>query len=296
MEWTTLLQKAIDYMEAHMLEKINYEDVAGQVNMSGYNFHRTFSFMAGMTANEYIRNRRLSLAGQDLLATGQKVIDAAYKYGYDSPESFSKAFTRFHGVSPKMARIKGTQLRLFNPLVIKITLEGGLVMDYRMEEMKSQKFIALVREFSNEIINDEENHEIPDFWTECYGKKLVEPLRSLRPEGKKDLYGLCSPKKENETTFRYGIGIALDEDTGAFEESSLTAAGYQIWEAEPQTYVVFKCFGEDGSSISEMWGKFYKEFVPQMGYEAVDATDYEVYYENGEPGLFCELWIPVRRK
>lgn len=143
--------------------------------MSGYNFHRTFSFMAGMTANEYIRNRRLSLAGQDLLATGQKVIDAAYKYGYDSPESFSKAFTRFHGVSPKMARIKGTQLRLFNPLVIKITLEGGLVMDYRMEEMKSQKFIALVREFSNEIINDEENHEIPDFWTECYGKKLVEP-------------------------------------------------------------------------------------------------------------------------
>lgn len=169
-------------------------------------------------------------------------------------------------------------------------------MDYRMEEMKSQKFIALVREFSNEIINDEENHEIPDFWTECYGKKLVEPLRSLRPEGKKDLYGLCSPKKENETTFRYGIGIALDGDTGAWEESSLTAAGYQIWEEEPQTYVVFKCFGEDGSSISEMWGKFYKEFVPQMGYEAVDATDYEVYYENGEPGLFCELWIPVRRK
>ena len=101
-------------------------------------------------------------------------------------------------------------------------------MDYRMEEMKSQKFIALVREFSNEIINDEENHEIPDFWTECYGKKLVEPLRSLRPEGKKDLYGLCSPKKENETTFRYGIGIALDGDTGAFEESSLSAAGYQI--------------------------------------------------------------------
>ena len=83
-----------------------------------------------------------------MLATGQKVIDAAYKYGYDSPESFSKAFTRFHGVSPKMARIKGTQLRLFNPLVIKITLEGGLVMDYRMEEMKSQKFIAMVREFS----------------------------------------------------------------------------------------------------------------------------------------------------
>lgn len=70
--------------------------------MSGYNFHRTFSFMAGMTANEYIRNRRLSLAGQDLLATGLKVIDAAYKYGYDSPESFSKAFTRFHGVSPKI--------------------------------------------------------------------------------------------------------------------------------------------------------------------------------------------------
>lgn len=146
------------------------------------------------------------------------------------------------------------------------------------------------------FINDGENHEIPDFWTECHRKKLVEPLRNLRPEGKKDLYGLCSPKKENETTFRYGIGIALDENTGAWEESSLTEAGYQIWEEKPQTYVVFRCCGEDGGSISEMWGKFYKEFVPQTGYEAVDATDYEVYYENGEPGLFCELWIPVRKK
>ena len=83
MEWTTLLQKAIDYMEAHMLEKINYEDVAGQVNMSGYNFHRTFSFMAGTTAHEYIRNRRPAPGGHGFLSPGPKDLCAALTYGYE---------------------------------------------------------------------------------------------------------------------------------------------------------------------------------------------------------------------
>lgn len=120
MDWVKLLQRAIDYMESHLLEKINYEDAAKEVNMSSYNFHRIFSLMAGMTANEYIRNRRLSLAGQELQMTDSKIIDIAYKYGYETPESFAKAFSRFHGVSPRSARKKGTQLCLFNPLVIKI--------------------------------------------------------------------------------------------------------------------------------------------------------------------------------
>ena len=90
-----LLQQAINYMEKYLLEDINYEDVAKNVYMSSYDFHRTFSIMAGMTANEYIRSRRLSLAGQELQSTDISVIDAAYKYGYDTPESFSKAFSAF---------------------------------------------------------------------------------------------------------------------------------------------------------------------------------------------------------
>ncbi|BCN29898.1 AraC family transcriptional regulator [Anaeromicropila herbilytica] len=296
MEWTETLQKAINYMEAHLLDEINYEDVARQVNMSSYNFHRTFSFMAGMTANEYIRNRRLSLAGQELLEKNGKVIDIALKYGYDTPESFTKAFTRFHGVAPKYAKKTGTKLCLFNPLIIKISLEGGIIMDYRIEETKAQRYLALIRAFSNEHINDEVNNKVPDFWSECHNKNLVEPLRNLRPDGKKDLYGLCSPTKVGSETFDYGIGILLDQDTSMFDEDEMCKAGYRIWEVEPCTYVVFKCMGSDGNCIGEKWNQFYKEFLPQMGYESTDATDYEIYYEKGEPGMFCELWIPIKKK
>ena len=289
------IQQAINYMELHMCEDIHYEDVARHVHMSNYNFHRTFSFVTGMTANEYIRSRRLTLAAQELQTTDISVIDAAFKYGYESPESFSKAFSRFHGSTPKQAKLNGARLHLFNPLLIKIILEGGSVMDYRMEHKKQQQFVAMVRDFPNEIINDDDDHSVSDFWAECYKRDLIEPMRQLRADGKKDLYGLCSPARDNETHFKYGIGVFIDEDTDRTGVQRLLEKGYTKWKTEPADYAVFQCMGADGDCISETWSKFYKEFLPQTGYEQTDETDYEIYYEKGESGLFCELWIPVGR-
>lgn len=296
MEWIKRLQMAIEYMEENILEDINYDDVARTIHVSNYNFHRTFSMMAGITANTYIRNRRLSLAGQELQTTDISVIDVAYKYGYETPESFSKAFSRFHGVTPKQAKIKGTSIRLFSPLVIKITLEGGSIMDYRIEKRGKQKFIATVRAFNNEIINDESDHSIPDFWGECHEKKSIEVIRNLRPEGKRDLYGLCSPTTKDSVTFDYGIGVIIDDETNVDEIESLLVQGFSLWETEPVEYAVFKCRGEDGECISQMWSYFFNEFIMNTKYDQTEDTDYEIYYQNGEKGMFCELWIPVIEK
>jgi len=296
MEWMSSIQKAITYMEEHLLEDINYEDVAKSVHISSYEFHRAFGFLAGMTANTYIRNRRLSLAGMEVVGSDEKITDIALKYGYDTSESFTKAFTRFHGVAPKIARETNAKLVLFNPIVIKVIMEGGMSMDYRVVQTKKQKFIALVRDFSNEIINDEGNRTIPDFWIECHDKNLVEPIRNLRPEGKRDLYGLCTPTVQDKNTFAYGIGVIVDEDTISFNEEEMVQKGYTIWDVNPGTYVVFECMGDNGDCISETWSKFYKEFLPQTGFESTDATDYEIYFEKGKEGLFCELWIPVKKK
>ena len=290
-----LIQQAIRYMEEHIYEDINYTDVATSIHMSNYNFHRTFSFIAGMTANEYIRNRRLTLAAQELQATDLSVIDAAYKYGYESPESFSKAFTRFHGSTPKQAKKPGAKLHLFSPLVIKIITEGGSIMNYRMEHRQAQQFLALVKAFPNEIINDDNDHSIPDFWTACFDKNLIEPMKQLRKEGKRDIFGLCSPAKENGTHFDYGIGIIMDEDTDAEGAKKLLNNGYTLWKAEPADYAVFRCIGTDGGCIGETWAKFYKEFSPQTGYVQTDDTDYEIYFEKCEEDLFCELWVPVTK-
>ncbi|HBD06228.1 MAG TPA: AraC family transcriptional regulator [Firmicutes bacterium] len=296
MEWIATMQKALIYIEEHLKEDINYEDVAKNVYTSSYEFHRAFCFLTGMTPNTYIRKRRLSLAGKEIVETDSKIADIAVKYGYETPESFTKAFTRFHGVAPKMARKNSSKLALFNPLVIKITLEGGKSMDYRIVQTEEQKFIALVRSFQTEITNDDENSDIPDFWGECFDKKLVEPLRDLRPAGKKDLYGLCSPAKESEDTFEYGIGVILNHETVKFDVAEMEKRGYRIWIVKAGTYAVFDCIGEDSNCISDTWTKFYKEFLPQMGYETVGETDYEIYFEKGRKDRFCELWIPVIKK
>ena len=168
-------------------------------------------------------------------------------------------------------------------------------MDYRIEHKESQRFIALVKAFPNEITNDDNDHSIPDFWTECTEKNLIAPMKLLRVEGKRDLYGLCSPVKDSETHFNYGIGIIIDEETDTAKLEHFIKNGYSIWETEPADYAVFKCFGLDGNCLGEIWSKFFQEFIPQTGYTQTEDTDYEIYFENGESGLFCELWIPVKQ-
>ena len=296
MMWIQALHKAIQYMEEHLLEEISCADIARQVHISEYEFQRAFSFLTGMTANTYIRNRRLSLAGREIVETDATVTDIAFKYGYETPESFTKAFTRFHGIAPKFAREESAKIRLFNPINIKITVEGGRSMDYRIVQTEEKKFLCVVRDFANDIINEEGNREVPDFWDEMNEKNRIDPICGLRPEGKRDLYGLCAPTKEGEETFEYGIGILVDGETADFDFEKMKKDGYCIRSVKPGTYAVFECIGEEADCISETWERFYKEFLPQMGYEAAEEPDYEIYYEKGREGLFCELWIPVKKK
>lgn len=289
------IQQAIQYMEDHLLEDITYVDAARSVRMSGYSFHRMFSFLVGMTANEYIRSRRLSLAGQALQEGGLSVIEAAYQYGYESPESFSKAFSRFHGSTPRQAKIKGTPLRAFGPLAVKITIGGGSMIDYRMERREAQKFLAVKRAFSNETMLDENGRSIPDFWGECGANGLIDGLKALRPQGKRDLFGLCGPVLSSESHFWYGIGVRLDEETGPAEAEALLDTGCAPWQTGPAEYAVFPCVGPDGECVGQVWERFFQEFLPQTGLLQTDGTDYELYYEQGGKGLFCELWVPVAR-
>ena len=134
MDWISGIQNAIDYIEEHLTEDIDYDIVAEQSFSSTYHFQRLFSILCGFTIGEYIRNRRLTLAGSELATTDIKVIDVAMKYGYESPDSFAKAFQKFHGVTPSAARMNGSKLKSFSRLVLKISLEGGKLMNYRIEE------------------------------------------------------------------------------------------------------------------------------------------------------------------
>jgi len=280
------IQKAIEYMEEHILENINYEDVARQVYMSNYHFHRIFSMITGITANEYIRNRKLSMAGQELIMSDKKIIDIAMKYGYDSPESFTKAFSRFHGVTPIVAKRSGMQLKSFNRLVIKIKLEGGAVMKYKIVEKEEFKLLAKVKAFRNESISEESNTEIPDFWKQCRENGGFDVLTQYT--AKHDVYGVCAPISKESTYFDYGI--AMKYDGGDIPE------GYKLWHVKPTLWAVFECIGDDGECIGETWDRIFKEFLPSSDYNMLDDTDFELYSENNNSDCFCEIWIPVEKK
>ena len=142
MDWVNAIEKAIQYIENHLVEDITVKDVAKYVHISEYYFQKGFAMLCGFTISEYIRKRRLSLAGNEIAGSDIKIIDIAIKYGYDSPDSFTKAFTRFHGVTPTVARKKHTTLKSFAPLKLTIALEGGYLMDYKIERKKAFKVIA----------------------------------------------------------------------------------------------------------------------------------------------------------
>lgn len=286
MDSINMLQKAIQYMETHLLDTITYSDVARQVFVSDYHFHRMFSMVTGITPNEYLRNRRLSQAAQELMTSDVKVIDLALKYGYETPESFTKAFSRFHGVTPSLAKRAHKPLILYNRLILKFIVEGGTMMQYRIEERAPFKVAAYVKAFPNTIIGEADNQDIPNFWDELINAGKLGALKAhAKTEG---VYGLCQTLDKTSQTFNYGVGMQTDLETAP--------EGLQIWEVKPTLWAVFECIGDDGACIGEVWDKIFKEFLPNAPYDMLEDVDFEYYPEDGKKGVFCEVWIPVVAK
>lgn len=299
----TMLQSAMNYIEEHILDELHYEEVARHINMSPYEFHRSFSFISGISISTYIRNRRLSLAGQELLETDCKVIDLALKYGFDSADGFAKAFQRFHGVSPSIAREKKKSLVLYNPLTIHVSLQGGRKIDYRIEKLPKRKFLAVTKSFPIDYIDDDNNIEIPNFWNSSYEQGFVDQLKCFRAESDTRIFGLCAPIVEKALYFEYGIAIMLENENEAEEklieinqmarETGSLEDVFRIWEIEEQEYIIFESPGGDKKDFREIWEMYYQEFLPQSSYKSSEKTDFEIYDEKSKDGVFCEVWIPV---
>ena len=174
MDWITGIQKAIDYVEAHITEPIDYEEAAKRAYSSSFHFQRVFSILCGFTLGEYIRWRRLSLAGSELLQSNEKIIDLAMKYGYDTPESFSRAFTRFHGIAPSQAKNNSAVLKSFSRLSVKLILNGGNTMDYRIETKEAFKLIMKKKKVSRS--QELTAAEIGEFWKKCGSDGTIKSL------------------------------------------------------------------------------------------------------------------------
>ena len=285
MEWMAIIGNSIQYMEDHITEDITVDSVANSVGVSSFYFQKGFAMLCGFTVSEYIRNRRLALAGNDLLATDEKIIDIAMKYGYDSPDSFTRAFTRFHGVTPTSVRKDEVLLKSFAPLKIKISLEGGYLMDYKIVKKEAFTVIANAKTFPYEGAKE----IVPQFWQEHFqtGKGAVVC----------GLYGINIDLEMGQQTFEYLIADPYDPQKEVPE-------GFVTRTIPAFDWAVFPCRGSMPTALQDVNTKIYTEWLPALkeyefaaGY-CVEYYDDPTKYEKGtlDENYYCEIWIPVKKK
>ncbi len=290
MDWITGIQRALDYTEAHLTGEVDYEEAARAACSSPFHFQRMFTMLCGFTLGDYIRMRRLALAAEDLMRTDDKVIDIAYRYGYDTPESFSRAFTRFHGVTPTQAR-HGGSVKSFSRLSVKLILSGGTTMDYRIEKKDAFQLVCKKKQVTKPQ-GDTATADISAFWNEVGADGTMGKICRY---GKFDTYhgvlGICFSGDMADSGFPYGIGA---EYNGA----PLTDSGLDIVEIPAYTYAVFTCRGKMPDAFKDTYKRICTEFFPQSNYEYGQGVELEVYpsADTQNPDYTCEIWIAVKEK
>jgi len=292
MDWILGVQKAIDYVEEHITDDIDYENLAKQAYSSSFHFQRVFSILCGFTIGDYIRSRRLSLAGSELASSNLKVIDIALKYGYESPESFSRAFTKFHGISPSLAKSCGAALKSYTKLSVKLILDGGNIMDYRIE--KKGQFKVIVKKKKVSCKAEMTTAEISEFWQKCGMDGTIQSLCKYIP--KENIFndciiGACFGKDATDENFPYAIGAA-------YNGNEVVDKDLEVVEIPAHTYAVFKCVGSMPEAFQTIYQRIYSEFFPQSEYQPCGGTDFEVYPSDdvSSENYTCELWISVEKK
>ncbi|NLT08101.1 MAG: AraC family transcriptional regulator, partial [Ruminococcus sp.] len=203
MNLATGIQKAIDYIEEHITDELDLADIAKQATCSPYYFQKIFGILCGITVGEYIRNRRLTLAGSELKKPNVKVIDTALRYGYESPESFTRAFTRFHGLTPTEAKREGGRLRSFSRFKVQIILKGGNSMNYNI--VKKDAFTVLEKVEQHTVAGEQNVNSIPEFWGRAQSDGTITTLLEHASDHTY-IYGTCYGNGHSNTeTFDYGI-------------------------------------------------------------------------------------------
>lgn len=281
MEWIDRLNDAIDYIEEHLTDGIDYDRLGRIALCSSYHFQRMFSYMAGIPLSEYIRRRKMSLAAVDLQDKSAKIIDVAGKYGYLSPTAFNRAFQSVHGIAPSAVKNEGVSVKSFPPVRFKITVKGVEEMNYRIETKEAFRIVGVSVPLHKEI---EKNFEvIPSKWGEISMNGTLQRLAAMMNMPPMGVLGVSTC---NDTeSWRYYIAVSTSQGKGDFEEYTVPAATWAIFSGEGAS-----------QSIQELERRIVTEWLPTSGYEYGSAPDVEVYLNPDPQNAQYEVWIPVVKR
>ncbi len=294
MDWLSRLQNVIEYIEQHLTDDqycLNLSALSKQAFASEYEFQKIFSIVTGITAGEYIRNRKLASAGEDILLTDTSIINIGLKYGYETAESFTKAFTRFHGTTPFHVRKSGTGVKLYNKLSIRLQIEGGATLDYRIVRLGSVRVLAKTKVFQTQLIEDRQK-TVPEYLKKCGEEGLYDVLFSAKDDtayfadavlGIHDNVG-CKP---DGSEFRMSVGVEYSGNT--------VPDNYEIIEMPEEKWLVFRCIGMRPKAIQKLWHQIYMDFLPSSAYRIKEFGTLEVCREGfrNADDVISELWLPL---
>jgi AraC family transcriptional regulator len=290
-EWSQRMNAAIDYIEDNLAGEIDFNKAAEKACCSTFHFQRIFFAINGVTPAEYARRRRLTQAARELTSSNARVIDIALKYGYESPDSFTRAFRNVHGVTPQAARKPGVKLTAFPRISFQIELKGGTDMDYRIMDKPAFDVIGRGRKFTT--ANGENFIKIPQFWDEFLKADECRTLNELKtgkpgPITGGEMLGACLPN-ENDSwdPFVYAIGIEKTDE--------MKTAGFDVFHIPATTWAVFECTLDN---LQDVTRRIFSEWFPSTGYEHDDKPDIEVYLpeEPDSQVMRCQIWMPVVKK
>jgi AraC family transcriptional regulator len=281
---------AIKFIEDNLTNEIDFKEVARLAYCSEYHFKRMFSFLAGISLSEYIRRRRLTLAAFELKDNKIKVIDIAIKYGYSSPDSFTRAFQHLHGITPSEARSNGHSLKAFPPMSFQLSIKGGSEMNYRIEEKEAFRIIGIKKRVP--IIFNGVNPEIASMW-QSLDEKMINELKDL---SNVEPTGLLSAST-NFSEGRLEEKGELDHYIGAATTKECPDNLTQL-EVDASTWAVFEAVGPFPETLQNVWGRIYSEWFPSSNYEQIEGPEI-LWNENKDvtsPTFRSEIWIPVLKK
>ena len=269
------MSESIDYIENNLCEKLSVEDIAAVASYSSFHYQRLFQMLTGFTLGEYIRNRRMTMASKELLTTRIKVIDLAYKYQYESPEAFTRAFKKLFKVTPTQLKKSEDAIKSYPRLSIQVQMTGRESLSYKIIEKEGFYIEGFKRNFTAQEIMTGKAYS--EFWK----------------EKKDDLENLLV---KNNTTVRIGAGRYRKDDQNIYDAIVGTYG-----ESENALYVaktkwcVFSGKGPLSETLPLLWQRIFLEWFPKTSFQHSGMTELEVFpLGDVNSSLYrYEIWIPL---
>ncbi|MFI8433734.1 GyrI-like domain-containing protein [Streptomyces sp. NPDC079020] len=281
------LNQALEYVESHLDRPIDVAELARIALTSEYHLRRMFSALAGIPLSEYIRRRRLTVAGAEVLAGERTLLEVGTRYGYSSGEAFARAFRAVHGVGPGEARRTGAALESQPRMSFRLIIEGSSSMRYRIVDR--ERFCVVGRKARVPLVHEGVNPAIAAF-IRGLGKETLRRIAELsdqEPEGIVGVSDRLDPSRAEGTELDYYHGVVTRAEVPEDMEALEVPEG---------TWAVFESSGAFPQALQHLWRDVFTQWFPSNPYRSRPGPEI-VGVRVSDDGTRADaaLWIPVER-